>query len=345
MDRERLTACFTAGVHPSRDPRANVADVEAQIAANRTGARLLLELVAQAGAPFLLAYMGHLRTAAAGKVRQLLATFGQRSVRFEDALDDGSPVCVELTVRDQCARFDFSGTASEHPGNLNAPRAVTVAAVLYALRTAIGSALPLNSGCLEPIELSIPARSLLDPSPGAAVAAGNVETSQRVVDVVLAALGKLAACQGTMNNLTFGDDQFGYYETICGGAGAGPGFAGATAVQTHMTNTRITDVEVLETRYPVRVLQFGIRRASGGSGKYAGGDGVVREIEFLRPLRVALISERRTRAPFGLAGGAAGALGRNTFNDEPVAAKFERSVQPGDRLRIETPGGGGYGAG
>ncbi len=228
-------------------------------------------------------------------------------------------------------------------GNLNAPRAVTVAAVLYVLRLLVGSPIPLNSGCLRPIELIIPERSLLSPSSGRAVVAGNVETSQRVVDVMLGALGKLAACQGTMNNLTFGDATFGYYETIAGGAGAGDGFAGASGVHTHMTNTRITDPEVLETRFPVRLWRFSLRPGSGGSGRFRGGDGVVREIEALVPLQVSILAERRTRTPFGLAGGGAGAMGRNFHAGHEVPGRASIHVRAGERIRIETPGGGGHG--
>ncbi|MFI5306271.1 MAG: hydantoinase B/oxoprolinase family protein, partial [Polyangiales bacterium] len=228
-------------------------------------------------------------------------------------------------------------------GNLNAPRAVTVAALLYVLRCLVGAPIPLNSGCLRSVELIVPEPSVLSPAAGAAVVAGNVETSQRVVDVLLGALGKLAACQGTMNNLTFGDDSFGYYETIAGGAGAGPTHAGASGVHTHMTNTRITDPEVLESLYPVRLLRFGYRPGSGGRGHHCGGNGLVRELEALCPLRASILSERRKTAPFGLAGGEPGARGRNFHNDIEVRGRVELALVPGDRLRIETPGGGGYG--
>jgi 5-oxoprolinase (ATP-hydrolysing) len=201
----------------------------------------------------------------------------------------------------------------------------------------------LNSGCLAPVHVRIPAGSLLDPPAGAAVCGGNVETSQRVVDVLLGALGLAAASQGTMNNLSFGDAAVGYYETIAGGAGAGPGFAGASGVHTHMTNTRITDPEVLESRFPVRLIEFSLRRGSGGAGRWAGGDGVVREIELLRPLAVSILSERRDRAPFGLAGGEPGRPGRNLWNGRDVGGKASFAAAAGDRIRIETPGGGGYG--
>jgi len=206
-----------------------------------------------------------------------------------------------------------------------------------------GGSLPLNAGCLEPIDLVLPEPSLLAAGPGAAVAAGNVETSQRIVDVLLAVTGAAAASQGTMNNLTFGDAGFGYYETLGGGAGAGPGFDGASAVHTHMTNTRLTDPEVLERRYPVRVRELSVRHGSGGSGRTRGGDGLCRELEFLAPLAVTLIAGRRTRRPFGLAGGQPGLAGRNLLNGRELQGSFSIEVQPGDRLRIETPGGGGFG--
>jgi 5-oxoprolinase (ATP-hydrolysing) len=224
---------------------------------------------------------------------------------------------------------------------------VVIAAVLYAFRTLIRRPIPLNAGCLEPIRIRIPPGSLLDPRPPAAVCGGNVETSMRVVDVLLGALGAAAASQGTMNNLTFGNDRFGYYETICGGAGAGPGFAGADAVHTHMTNTRITDAEVLERRYPVLVRELSIRRGSGGAGRFPGGAGARRVIEALAPLRAAILSERRAAAPFGLAGGSPGARGRNALirGDRVIElpGKVRLDLLPGDALVIETPGGGGYG--
>ena len=250
---------------------------------------------------------------------------------------------VKLSIGARHMRIDFTGTGGEHPGNLNAPIAVTVAAVLYVLRCLVGKPIPLNSGCLRAIELIIPSPSLLAPSPERAVVAGNVETSQRVVDVLLGALGKAAASQGTMNNFTFGTDSFGYYETIAGGAGATAEHDGASAVHTHMTNTRITDPEVLERRFPVRLRRFAVRRGTGGAGQRRGGDGVLREIEVLVPMTVSFLSERRLRAPFGLFGGQAGALGRNTINGEPMGGRAERAVEAGDVVRIETPGGGGFG--
>ncbi|HVW02299.1 MAG TPA: hydantoinase B/oxoprolinase family protein, partial [Planctomycetaceae bacterium] len=276
--------------------------------------------------------------------------------RFTDHLDDGSPMAVRIAIEGDSAVVDFTGTGPVVPGNLNANRAIVTAAVLYVFRCLIREDIPLNSGVLAPIEIVLPECLLnpperANPAECAAMVGGNVETSTRVVDVLLGALGAAAASQGTMNNLTFGDAQFGYYETICGGSGATPEADGADAVHTHMTNTRLTDPEVLERRYPVRVHEFSIRRGSGGQGRHHGGDGVVRRLEFLRPLRVSILSERRgPYPPFGLQGGEPGALGRNTLlragggTLEDLGGKVQIEVSAGDVLTIETPGGGGCGS-
>lgn len=344
IDRAGLLRTLTSSPFPARDPSTNLADLEAQIAANRTGARLLLELAQSYGLARVQRYMRFVQDDAAGRVEDEILRLGDGERRFEDAMDDGTPVVVTLTTRGRRMVIDFSGTGPESATNLNAPRAVVVAAVIYFLRSLVGAAIPLNAGCLRPVELVIPEGCLLNPSPGAAVAGGNVETSQRIVDVLLAAAGRAAASQGTMNNLTFGSDRFGYYETIAGGAGAGPNFAGASAVHTHMTNTRITDPEVLEARAPVRVLRFAVRADSGGAGRFAGGDGIVRELEFLDAVDGAVLSERRERAPFGLAGGEAARPGANFLDDVPLGGKATFRAHAGSVLRIETPGGGGYGS-
>ena len=239
--------------------------------------------------------------------------------------------------------MDFTGTDAQLDSNLNAPRAVTMAALIYVLRTLVGAPIPLNSGCLRSVSLVIPPGSILAPDAACAVAGGNVETSQRIVDVLLGALGKAAASQGTMNNLTFGNQRFGYYETIAGGAGATAIGPGASGVHTHMTNTRITDPEVLEARFPVRLRRFSLRQGSGGAGRHRGGDGVIREIELLEPMRVSILSERRTRQPFGLDGGQPGAPGRNLHNGRDVGGKASFAAAAGDVICIETPGGGGFG--
>ncbi len=349
FEEERLRAILVAGPHPARSPADNLAELEAMVAANRAGERLLHELVAEHGAPLVATTMGQLQAAAAGKVAREIGRLPDGVYAFRDRMDDGTPVCVRLEIAGERMAIDFAGTGGVHPGNLNAPRAVVRAAVIYVLRALVSERIPLNGGCLDPVELRIPPGSLLDPPPGAAVVGGNVETSQRLVDVLLGALGKAAASQGTMNNVAFGDASFGYYETIGGGAGAGPGFAGASGVHVHMTNTRITDAEVLETRHPVRLLEFRLRRGSGGAGRWRGGDGLVRRYEFLAPVELSILSERRAVAPFGLAGGLPGAPGRNAVERRDgrvleLGGRARLSLEPGDRLRIETPGGGGFGA-
>ena len=351
-----IAALLRAGPYPSRRVADNLADLAAQAAANRAGAAGLVELADRIGLDVLLAYMRHLQDEAASKMRRALAALPDGRFPFVDHLDDGTPIAVTVTIRGDSATVDFTGTGPVVPGNLNANRAIVTAAVLYAFRCLLPDDLPLNAGVLAPIGIVVPPGSLLDPpdvgdpSRAAAVVGGNVETSQRIVDALLGALGAAAASQGTMNNLSFGDGTFGYYETICGGAGATPTAEGADAVHTHMTNTRLTDPEVLERRYPVRVRRFAIRRGSGGAGLHRGGDGVVRELEATAPLQVSILSERRgPYPPYGLAGGAAGALGQNRViragsdTPEELPAKAELSVGPGDRIVIETPGGGGYG--
>jgi 5-oxoprolinase (ATP-hydrolysing) len=335
----------------------NISDLKAQVAANQKGIELVQEMVAHYGLDVVQAYMGHVQDAAEAAVRSRLTELSESkgmdvidTVKAVDYLDDGSPIVLALTINrsDGSAVFDFTGTGPEIWGNCNAPSAVTRSAVLYSLRCLIEKDLPLNDGCLIPITLHIPSGSLLDPSTDAAVVGGNVLTSQRVVDVVLKAFGVAAASQGCMNNFTFGNDRFGYYETIGGGAGAGPTWHGQTGVHTHMTNTRITDPEILERRYPLLLRQFAIRNGSGGEGRHRGGDGLVREVEFLEQLNMAILSERRVFAPYGLEGGEPGKRGKNIFTHKDgrqlyLGAKNEILAQPGDRFRIESPGGGGFG--
>ncbi|NDY72202.1 5-oxoprolinase [Desulfobacter hydrogenophilus] len=335
----------------------NISDLKAQIAANQKGIELVLEMVDHYGFDVVQAYMKYVQDAAEEAVRQRLKTLStskgmaeRDTIRAKDYLDDGSPIVLALTIdrKDGSALFDFQGTGSQIWGNCNAPKAVTKSAILYCLRCLIEKDLPLNHGCLIPITVKIPKGSLLDPSSEAAVVGGNVLTSQRITDVVLKAFGVVAASQGCMNNFTFGNDRFGYYETIAGGAGAGPTWHGQTGVQTHMTNTRITDPEIMERRYPVLLREFSIRRGSGGRGRFNGGDGLVREVEFLEPLNVAILSERRVFAPYGLEGGESGKKGVNLFIRKDGAsismgAKNEILAQPGERFRIMSPGGGGFG--
>jgi len=343
LDREQILQILAQGPYAARRPQENIADIAAQISAAQTGARLLLALSNEHGLARVERYMQAIQDLAATSVARRLREFADREAEFRDQLDDGTVLAVRLAIRAGKLTVDFGGSAAESPGNLNAPRAVTLAALLYVLRALVGRKIPLNSGCLRDVTVRIPERCILNPSAGRAVAGGNVETSQRVVDILLGALGVAAASQGTMNNVSFGQASFGYYETIAGGAGAGPTFSGASAVHTHMTNTRITDPEVIEQRFPVRVVEFSVRRGSGGAGLHSGGDGACREYEFLEPLTVSLLCERRCSAPFGLEGGLPGARGRNLLNGREVPGHGTFQVLPGDRLRIETPGGGGYG--
>ncbi len=352
---DQLQELLQSGPYPSRAVHDNLADVSAQVAANNSGVIQLNALVERYSLSVVQAYMKHIQTAASQKMRMALAEIPDGKYAMTDHLDDGSPIMVSIEIQSETAVVDFTGTGSVLETNLNANRAIVTAAVLYVFRCLINEDIPLNSGVLEPIEIILP-ECLLNPPQGrdaahsAAMVGGNVETSQRVVDTLLGALRMAAASQGTMNNLTFGDNSFGYYETICGGSGATATDDGADAVHTHMTNTRLTDAEVIERRYPVRLHEFSIRRESGGAGKHCGGDGIVRQLEFLKPLKVSILSERRTEySPFGLDGGMPGTCGRNELQkagestDENLGGKVAIDVKPGDILTIQTPGGGGYG--
>lgn len=345
-----ILALLTAGPHPARNPHQNIADLQAQIAANAKGAQELRKMVEHFGLEVVHAYMQHVQDNAEEQTRRMLVNLNDGSFGYE--MDDGNRIRVTVTVdrRARTATIDFTGTAAQTSSNFNAPTAVCQAAVLYVLRTLIDADIPLNAGCLKPIRIVIPPGSLLNPVYPAAVVAGNVETSQCITDALYGALGVMAASQGTMNNLTFGNTWYQYYETLCGGSGAGPGFEGTAAVHTHMTNSRLTDPEVLEWRFPVRVEDFRIRADSGGQGRWCGGDGVVRRIRFCEPMTVTILSGHRRVPPYGLAGGAPGAVGRNWIarrdgRIEAVAGVATITVAAGDVLIIETPGGGGYGGG
>jgi 5-oxoprolinase (ATP-hydrolysing) len=360
---DELRELLLAGPHPTRAVNDNLADVTAQLAANFYGARELHTLIDRFTLPVVQSAVRDVQKAAETKLRRALAKLPPGKREFTDHLDDGAAIKATLTVHSSsqipraaltALSIDFTGTGSVMSNNLNANRAIVTAAVMYVLRLLIDEDIPLNEGILAPIELILPP-CLLNPPRSetaelcAAVVGGNVETSQRTVDVLLGALDLAAASQGTMNNLLFGDATFGYYETICGGAGATPLANGADAVHTHMTNTRLTDPEVLERRYPVRLREFSIRRGSGGRGKHRGGDGVVRRIEFLRPLEVSILSQRRgPHPPYGLTDGLPGSFGRNSLTRnngqaEVLAGRAQFFVEPGDVLTIETPGGGGWG--
>ena len=339
---------LTAGPWPVRNPEQLLADLRAQLAANQLGLERLEALIAAEGLAVVQAAMVQVQQQAAEAVRRVIAQLRDGEAVVE--LDGGARIVVAVRIdqHSRCARIDFSGTSPQQPGNLNAPLAITKAVVLYGFRCLVPEPIPLNAGCFEPLNLVVPPGCLLHPQPPAAVVAGNVETSQAAANALFAALGVLAAGQGTMNNLTLGNARRQYYETICGGAGAGRGFAGAAAVQTHMTNSRLTDPELLEERMPVRLERFAIRRGSGGRGRWPGGDGVIRELQALAPLTLSLLSGARRVPPAGLAGGGSGALGLNTRIDangveHPLPGSIAVDLQPGERVRIATPGGGGYG--
>jgi 5-oxoprolinase (ATP-hydrolysing) len=345
---EKIKAWLGSGKYPSRNPDQNIADIRAQIAANEKGLLELRRMVEEFSLETVEAYMGHVQDNAEEAVRRAIDRLADGE--FAYALDDGNAIKVKVTIdrMNRSARIDFTGTSPQLSNNFNAPASVCMAAVLYAFRTLVKSDIPLNAGCLRPLEVIIPEGSLLRPEPPAAVVAGNVETSQYIVDALFGALGTLAASQGTMNNFTFGNADFQYYETICGGAGAGSGFSGADAVHTHMTNSRITDPEILETRYPVLLEEFSIREGSGGYGKFRGGNGVVRKIRFLKDMKAAILSSHRKFPPFGLKGGMPGKCGRNALihrdgSVSEIGGRAEFELKSGDLFVIETPGGGGYG--
>ncbi|MGQ0741121.1 MAG: hydantoinase B/oxoprolinase family protein [Alphaproteobacteria bacterium] len=349
LDEAAMRAILTRGKFPARNPDQNIADLKAQAAACARGAKELHRAAALHGAETLTAYMRHVQDNAEEAVRQVIGAL--KDGAFVLPMDDGMRIQVRVTV-DRARRgatIDFTGTSAQQDNNLNAPRSVTKAAVLYVFRCLVQSDIPMNAGCLKPLEIIVPGGSLLNPRPPAAVAGGNVETSQAVVDALFGALGVMAAAQGTMNNLTFGNARHQYYETICGGAGAGATFDGQSAVHTHMTNSHLTDPEVLEARYPVLIEEFSIRNKSGGRGKHKGGDGVVRRIRFREAMNAAILSTRRETEPFGLNGGEPALKGINTVvrasgAREQMKGRDETKVAPGDAIEIQTPGGGGYGA-
>ncbi len=341
-------AALASGPYPARDPDRNVGDIRAQIAACARGAAEIGKMVEHFGQGVVAAYMRHVQDNAAEAVRRVLDRLQDGAFAYE--LDDGSHVQVAITLdrRARRARIDFTGSSPQQPTNFNAPPSICRAAVLYVMRTLVDEAIPMNDGCLEPIDIVIPEGSLLSPTYPSAVVAGNVETSQVITDALYGATNTMAAAQGTMNNFTFGNARHQYYETICGGCGAGPDFDGASAVHSHMTNSRITDPEVLEWRFPVLLEAFEVRQGSGGAGRRSGGDGVRRVVRFREPMTATILSNRRRVAPFGLDGGQPGEAGRNSVRraDGTVqAVGSTESVQmgAGDVFVIETPGGGGFG--
>ncbi|PMB49315.1 5-oxoprolinase [Fischerella thermalis CCMEE 5205] len=335
-------------LYPARNPDQNIADFKAQIAANERGAQELRKMVYQYGLETVQAYMKFVQDNAEESVRRAIDVLKDGSFIYE--MDDGARIQVKVAInrKNRSATIDFTGTSRQLNTNFNAPKAVTQAAVLYVFRTLVDDSIPLNAGCLKPLEIIIPEGCMLNPTYPAAVVAGNVETSQTIVDALYGALGVMAASQGTMNNFTFGNDRYQYYETICGGSGAGTNFDGTDAVHTHMTNSRLTDPEVLETRYPVLVESFSLRPHSGGKGKHSGGNGVIRRIKFLEAMTANILSGHRVIPPFGLNGGEAGQVGRNWIQrqdgtQENLNSTATVQMQPGDVFVIETPGGGGFG--
>jgi 5-oxoprolinase (ATP-hydrolysing) len=348
MRESATTDLLTSAEFPSRNPGANLADLRAQIAANEKGAAELRQLVSQFGLDVVTAYMGHVQDNAEEAVRRVIARLRDGECAYE--LDNGAVIRVAVRVdqRARTAEIDFTGTSPQLPGNFNAPSSVAMAAVLYVLRTLVDDEIPLNAGCLKPVRVIIPPGSLLAPAYPAAVAAGNVETSQAVTGALYAALRVMAEGSGTMNNVTFGSAEYQYYETVASGSGAGDGFPGTSVVQTHMTNSRLTDPEVLEWRFPVRLESFEIRRGSGGAGRWPGGDGGRRRLRFLAPMTVSTLSSHRRVPPYGLAGGAPGQLGhqwveRADGRVTALAGCDRAELGPGDVFVLETPGGGGYG--
>ncbi|HZB69270.1 MAG TPA: hydantoinase B/oxoprolinase family protein, partial [Sphingomicrobium sp.] len=339
---------LASGPHPARNPDRNLSDLRAQLAACVRGAEALVETVRDYGAGVVAAYMGHVLANAEESVRRLLDRLDDGAFDYE--MDNGARIQVAIAIdkKARSATFDFTGTSAQLGDNFNAPFSIVRAASLYVVRTLVDDAIPMNDGCLRPIRLIVPDGSMLSPAFPAAVVAGNVETSQAVTDALFAATGRLAPSQGTMNNFTFGNAAHQYYETIAGGSGAGPDHDGTDAVQTHMTNSRLTDPEILETRLPVRLDEFAIRRGSGGGGAHRGGDGVVRKVTFLEPMRANILANRRRVPPRGLMGGGDAEPGRNWVERtdgsiEHLTATGSAEVGPGDSFVIETPGGGGYG--
>jgi len=343
-----MVALLQSGQYPSRNPSQNMADLKAQIAANEKGVQELRKMVAQFGLPVVKAYMGHVQDNAEESVRRVITHLKDGS--FTLSLDNGAQIQVAIRVnaKERTAEIDFTGTSVQQTNNFNAPTAVCMAAVLYVFRSLVDDDIPLNAGCLKPLKVIIPEGSMLNPLPPASVVAGNVETSSCITNALYGALGVMASSQPTMNNLTFGNAQYQYYETISGGSGAGDGFDGTSVVQTHMTNSRLTDPEVLEFRFPVRLQSYAIREGSGGEGRWHGGNGGIRRIEFLEPMTASILSNARVHPAFGMAGGSAGVVGINrvvrqdgTQQDVPHIAQVE--MQAGDVFEIHTPGGGGYG--
>jgi 5-oxoprolinase (ATP-hydrolysing) len=349
MLEAEMRKLLSSARYPARNPDQNIADLRAQIAANEKGVQELKRMVAHFGLDVVKAYMGHVQDNAEECVRRVIGVL--KDGEFDYEMDNGAVIRVKITIGAdrRSATIDFTGTSAQLESNFNAPAAVVYAAVLYVFRTLVDDDIPLNAGCLKPLKVIIPEGSMLNPRPPAATVAGNVETSQCLTDALYGALGLMAASYGTMNNFTFGNDRYQYYETISGGTGAGPGFDGTDTVQAHMTNSRLTDPEVLEWRYPVRIDGHRIRKGSGGAGAWHGGNGATRRVRFLVPMTAAILAGHRRIPPYGMAGGSPGDVGRNWVeradgSRTELSFADETQMQPQDVFVIETPGGGGYGA-
>jgi 5-oxoprolinase (ATP-hydrolysing) len=343
-----MIALLRSGKYPSRNPEQNMADLKAQIAANEKGVQELRKMVDQFGLDVVQAYMRHVQDNAEESVRRVITRLKDGS--FTLPLDNGAQISVAIRVdaKKRSAEIDFTGTSKQQLNNFNAPTAVCMAAVLYVFRTLVDDDIPLNAGCLKPLKVIIPPGSMLNPNPPASVVAGNVETSTCITNTLYGALGVMAAGQCTMNNFTFGNERHQYYETISGGSGAGDGFDGTSVVQTHMTNSRLTDPEVLEFRFPVRLDSYEIRKGSGGAGRWQGGNGGVRRVRFLEPMTASILSNGRKHGAFGMAGGQPGLVGINRVlrangSVEELGHIGQAEMNPGDVFEIHTPGGGGYG--
>ena len=349
MLEEEIERLFSTARYPARNIEQNIADLRAQVAANAKGVRELRAMVEHFGLDVVQAYMQHVQDNAEAAVRRVIGALKDGEFTYE--VDSGAKICVRIQIDEpsRSAKIDFAGTSAQLDTNFNSPAAVTRAAVLYVFRTLVDDDIPMNDGCLKPIDLNVPSGCMLNPNYPAAVVAGNVETSQAITDTLYGALGVLGASQGTMNNLTFGNDHHQYYETICGGSGAGPTFDGTDAVHTHMTNSRLTDPEILEFRFPVHLESFEIRPNSGGRGRHRGGNGAVRRLRFLEHMRASILSGHRRIAPYGMAGGEPAALGRNYVvrtdgSIDELSGADGCDMAPGDVFVVETPGGGGYGS-
>ncbi len=345
---DHIRRLLTSARYPARNPDQNIADLKAQVAACEKGTTELRRVVDHYGLDVVHAYMGYVKDNAEESVRRVIDALTDSS--FTYAMDDGSQVSVAITVDhgERSAVIDFTGTSPTHPGNFNAPSSIAHAAVLYVFRCMVDDDIPLNAGCMKPLRLVLPPDSMINPRYPAAVIAGNVETSQVIVDTLFGALGVMGAAQGTMNNFIWGNERYQYYETICGGAGATAQADGCSAVHTHMTNSRLTDPEVLEWRLPVVLETFHVRVGSGGVGAHRGGDGVVRRVRFAEAVEINVLAGRRRVPPYGMNGGRPGSAGVNRViradgTSEDLPASVQLAAEPGDRFEIHTPGGGGFG--